>query len=94
MKQYELMTIYKIELGDQKAKELSQKVSEVLKASGAEIVKNEFWGKRKFAYEIRNKTEGYYDLFKISADPSSLNKLKTKLNLLTDIVRYLVTAQR
>lgn len=93
MQQYELMTIYKLELGDQGAKDLSKKVSDLVTSVGGKIVKADFWGKRKFAYEIKHASEGYYDILSFELSNESTQKLKSKLNLLTDIVRYLITAK-
>ncbi|HOD01122.1 MAG TPA: 30S ribosomal protein S6 [bacterium] len=91
---YEMMTIYKNELGEEGAKALSGKVSEILSSMGAKDVKNDFWGRRKFAYEINHNTEGFYDVFTFEIDSSVIKNLKEKLNLINGLVRYLVTAQK
>jgi small subunit ribosomal protein S6 len=93
MKQYELMTIYKNEVGDDGAKDLSKKVQDTVTSLSGKVVKNDFWGKRKFAYEIKHNKEGYYDVFALETEDSSFaEKLKGKLNLLNGLVRYLITA--
>ena len=89
---YELMTIGKIDLGDQKAKSLSQKIQDNVTAVGGKIGKSDFWGKRKFAYPIRHDTEGYYSIVQFELDPSGINELKTRLNLEEGLVRYIITA--
>lgn len=92
MKQYEIMTIYKLELGEQGAKDLSSKVQEAITANDGEIKAANFWGKRKFAYEIKHATEGFYDVINFNLEPSKLKKFEGKLKVMTGIVRYLVTA--
>ncbi len=92
MKNYEIMTIYKSNLGDQAAKDLSTKVQEAVTVLGGTISKANFWGKRKFAYELDKEKEGYYDVVNFELDPASMAKLKTKLKLLDGLVRYLITA--
>ena len=87
------MTIYKAEVGDQGAKDLSLKVQELIASSEGKITKAHFWGKRKFAYEIKNKQEGYYDVINFELSSDKISKLKTKLNMLNGLVRYLITAQ-
>ena len=94
MKKYELMTIYNVELGDAGAKELSAKVAEVIKSLKGNILKTDFWGKRKFAYEIKKASEGYYDIISFEMESSEIKKFKTKLNLVNGLVRYLITAQK
>jgi small subunit ribosomal protein S6 len=93
MKQYEIMAIYKAELGEQGAKTLSEKVKSLIESISGKVTKNDYWGKRKFTYEIKHQTEGYYDVMNFEFDSAELAKLKTKLNQLTEVVRYLITAK-
>jgi small subunit ribosomal protein S6 len=90
---YEMMTIYKITLGDQGSKDLSSKVQELVTSFGGKVLEQNFWGKRKLSYEIKHDTEGYYDVIVFELEPSAVTKLKGKLNLLSGLVRYLVTAK-
>jgi small subunit ribosomal protein S6 len=91
---YEIMTIYRNDLGEEGAKNLSNSISEVLDSVGAKDIKNDFWGRRKFAYEIDKSTEGFYDVFTFECDSSVVKKLREKLNLLNGLMRYLITAQK
>ncbi|MFC1700508.1 30S ribosomal protein S6 [Patescibacteria group bacterium] len=89
---YELMTIYKADLGESKAKDLSKKISELITSLNGSVLENNYWGRRKFAYEIKHNTEGFYDVFVFDIESSNVNQLKTKLNLESGLVRYLVSA--
>ena len=93
LKQYEIMTIYKIDLGDQAAKDLSTKTQELITSMEGKVIKSQFWGRRKFAYEIKGKQEGYYDVINFEIDSDKISKLKGKLNLLNGLLRYLISAQ-
>ena len=93
MKPYEIMTIYKIDLGDQAAKDLSSKTQEMITSMEGKIVKAQFWGKRRFSYEIKGKQEGYYDVINFEMDSDKISKFKSKLNMLNGLLRYLITAQ-
>ena len=79
MRSYELMTIANISLGDEKAKEVSKEIQEFISSNKGTISKADFWGKRKFAYEIKGAKEGYYDVLHFELDPAVLEKLKTKI---------------
>jgi len=87
------MTIYKIDLGEDKAKELSKKISDLITSFDGKILENNFWGKRKFAYEINKKTEGFYDVTVFEMEKDKVINFKSKLNLEEGLVRYLVCAQ-
>jgi small subunit ribosomal protein S6 len=91
---YEMMTIYKIALGEQGSKDLSSKLQELIISNGGKVLEQNFWGKRKLSYEIKHDTEGYYDVIVFELEPSAVTKFKGKLNLLSGLVRYLVTAQK
>lgn len=89
---YEIMIITKIDIGEEKAKEVSKNIQDLISSLNGKVESSDFWGKRKFAYPIKHDTEGYYEVvnFELSAD--KIDTLKTKLNLMQDVVRYLVTA--
>lgn len=87
------MTIAKSELTDQGAKELATQVQDLIKSFDGKIIKDDFWGKRKLAYEIKHDSEGYYDVVTFELSSEALLKFKQKLNLVPNILRYLVTAK-
>ena len=60
---YELMTIYKNDLGEEGAQNLSSKIKEIIESMDGKEIQNDFWGRRKFAYEIEHNNEGFYDVF-------------------------------
>lgn len=93
MKQYELMTIYKISLGEESAKKISSNIAALVVSLGGSVVESNFWGKRKFAYEIKPDKEGFYDVATIKLSPEKIETLKTKMSLMTEVIRYLVTAK-
>ena len=92
MQEYEMMTIYDADLGETKAKELSKKVQGFVTELKGRVGKTDFWGKRKFAFEINHKQEGFYEVVELELASSSLQNLKQKLNLTKGLVRYLITA--
>lgn len=93
MEQYEIMTIAKIALGEAGYKDLSKKIQELIKSLGGKVLKTDHWGKRKLAYEIKHETEAFYDVMEFELDSKSIDELKSKLNLMDDIIRYLITAK-
>lgn len=92
MKKYELMTIGKIDLGEKEAKNLSQKIQDEITSLSGVVGKVDNWGKRKFAYQIKHDTEGFYTVIQFEMDSANLNILKNKLNLSQGLVRYIVSA--
>ena len=55
------------------------------------LVRNvERWGRRRLAYEIDDRTEGYYVVVSFSAEPAAQAELERKLNLADEVLRYKV----
>ena len=76
---YEIMTITKIEIGEDKAKEVSTNIQELINSLNGKVESTEFWGKRKFAYPIKHSTEGYYDVINFEIEADKISELKTLL---------------
>lgn len=91
MKKYELMTITDLDLGEDGARDLSNEIKDIISSLKGKVLDSDFWGKRKFAYKIKNKTEGFYEVMEFEIKPEELNPFKKKLNLQEKLVRYLIT---
>ena len=93
MRNYELITIIKASLGDEKAKAVSKEIQDLIVANKGTVAKADFWGKRKFAYEIKRDKEGYYDVIEFQLDPEFISKIKSKIKLMDSITWYLITVK-
>ncbi|MBQ6173451.1 MAG: 30S ribosomal protein S6 [Clostridia bacterium] len=90
MNRYELTYIIDAMLEETARKELIEKVSALIAANGGEIEKvDETWGKRRLAYPIDHKTEGYYVLVTMSAPGEAISELERNLRINDSILRYL-----
>lgn len=88
MRSYEMVVILESELEDHKT--VSEEVAEVVRGLGAEVEKIDLWGKKKFAYPIEKKTEGFYILYTFKLDPAQVKELERLLSLKTQIIRHMV----
>ena len=91
MKAYEVMIIYKSDQAEEGAKKASEEVKGVITTLKGEVTDDTWWGKRKFAYEIKHATEGFYEVINFNLAPEKQDNLKKKFNLNPSIVRYLIT---
>ncbi len=88
---YELIYIIDTALDEEARKALVTRVSETIAQNGGEIEAVEEWGKRRLAYEINDKPDGYYVLLKYSANPEVPKEIERILEISDDILRYLTT---
>src|SRR3954451_13847921 len=65
-----------------------KRIAEHVQGGRGEIKTTERWGRRRFAYEIDHKTEGYYIVFEVLAEGGALDDLERQLRLADDIVRH------
>ncbi len=87
------MTIANVSLGEEKAKTFSKDIQNLITTQKGSIAKADFWGKRKFAFEVKGQKEGFYDVISFEMEPLLLDKVVGKVKLMDGIIRYLVTAQ-
>jgi small subunit ribosomal protein S6 len=66
------------------------RATQLLSARGATVGKVDRWGKRRFAYEVRHRSEGYYVLIDILAEPAAVSDLDRMLGLADDVIRHKV----
>ena len=60
--------------------------------NGSDVVVDE-WGKRRLAYAIDYKTEGYYVLMSFTSEPSFPKELDRKLRITDGIMRSLIVCK-
>lgn len=91
MNRYELTYIIDAALEETARKELIEKVSALIAANGGEVEKvDETWGKRRLAYAINYKTEGWYVLVTFKAPAELPKELERNLEIYDSVIRYLV----
>jgi small subunit ribosomal protein S6 len=88
---YELMYIIDAQLEDDRIAEMVGKFKELIEANGTVNELDEM-GKRKLAYLIDDKPEGYYVLVKFTSAPQFPSELDRVLKITDGIMRSLITA--
>ena len=90
MNQYEVMYVIDAALEDGARVELINRFSELVKKNGGEIDRVDEWGKRRLAYAINYKTEGWYVLVTFKAPAELPRELERNLEIYESVIRYLV----
>ena len=89
---YEGMFIVSLANGEEAAKATVNKFTGLITAN-AEVIQIDEWGKRRLAYTIDYKTEGYYTLVEFEADPSFIKELNRVYNITEGLMRSIVIAK-
>ena len=86
---YECLFVVDVTNGDDVVKAKVEKFTGKI-AANAEIVEVNEWGKRRLAYPINDKSEGYYVIVTFKAEPSFIAEIERRFNIDETIMRYLV----
>ena len=86
---YEAMFIVDVEAGEEATKAVVKKFTDRI-AKYAEIVEVCEWGKRRLAYPINDKPEGYYTVVTFKSEPKFPAELERRFNIDERVMRSLV----
>lgn len=93
MAEYEMMMVVDPFLEDTEHQSQVEKAQELIKKAGGNITKVDPWGKRRLAYPINKKLEGYYALISFDGTPegAAIAEMERVLRLDEKIMRIMVT---
>ena len=86
---YECLFVVDTTNGDDAVKAKVEKFTGKI-AANAEFVEVNEWGKRRLAYPINDKLEGYYVIVTFKAEPAFIAEIERRFNIDETIMRYLV----
>ncbi len=88
MRVYELMIIFDSDLDDSGIQQMLNRVNEMIAAGKGKVATTDRWGRRRFAYEINHKQEGYYVVLEIVTEAVNLHDLDRFLRIADQVVRH------
>jgi small subunit ribosomal protein S6 len=89
VREYEVIIIYEAGLSDEALEAQVESLKGFLTREEAELLEVQKWGKRRLAYEIKKKREGFYVLFRVTGKPSLIQALDRHLKFAEVVLRYL-----
>lgn len=91
MRNYELAYIADPELDEEQLSALDERVKSLIEDAEGTLVKVDRWGKRKLAYPIDKRSEGYYVIVEAQLPPAAGSSIERNLRLNEQIMRFLIT---
>ena len=89
MKEYELTVLIHPDLEADLDKALD-KVKSLITDNGGEIIKEDNWGKKKLAYQIRREDFAVYVYMEVNLPADAPLKISNTLNITDEVLRYLL----
>ncbi len=93
MRKYESMLVFDPELTEEQAVKENQIFLDLVKEEGGEVLETAKWGKRKLAYEIKKKREGYYFVNNYNLDPLKIDEIERHLRISEIVLRYNILSE-
>ena len=88
---YEIAVIFHPDLDDDGLAAQVERVEGLVAADDGSVVSTTRWGKRRLAYEIRKKREGYYYFWYAALPASAPQEIERNLRLNEEVMRFMLT---
>jgi small subunit ribosomal protein S6 len=90
MRPYEVMIIFDADLEEETIRAAIGRYVQLIESRGAEPGHADYWGKRRFAYELKHRWEGYYVVLQARSEPPAMDELHRVLSLADEVIRHKV----
>lgn len=87
---YEVMLIVIPELDEEQVESTVGRFRTIIERTGGEVSDVNNWGRRKLAYEIGHRADGFYYVMEFTAGERTLPELKRILRVSDDILRHMI----
>lgn len=91
---YDLMLLLSSDAPDERKTRILSAVESAISSGGGSVERNDDWGRRPMAYEIRHRPEAEYHLLQFQAPPSVIEELSHTLRITDGVVRHRIIKVR
>lgn len=89
-RKYELMAILSGDLTEADFEKAFSELRQTLKENAKDVIYEESWGRRDFAYRVKKQKRGYYVIFDFNATPQNISELRATIKLNPHVLRHLL----
>ena len=89
MRTYEIIFIIK-PLEEEETNAVIEKFAKLIAANGGKVEKEEQWGKKHLAYEIKGEQDGFYVLFNVSSEPECVKECDRVMKITDEILKHMI----
>ena len=90
MDTYEAMLIVIPELDEEQVENTISRFQTIIERTGGGVGNVNHWGRRKLAYEIDYRADGFYVVMEFNAGERTLGELKRILRVSDDVLRHMI----
>lgn len=89
MRKYEIIFIVK-SLEEEATNNVIERFEKLIAANGGKIDKEDRWGKKRLAYEIKKEAEGFYVIFYVTCEPACVNECDRVMKITDEILKHMI----
>lgn len=87
---YELMVVLDPTLETETVEQNLDRFADLINKTEGKVKGIDKWGRRKLAYEIKRRLEGFYAVFDFQATPATLEELRRVLKISDPVLRHMI----
>lgn len=87
-REYETVVVLPADLPDEAGQEVFGRLTEIVEKAGGSVLRQDGWGKKKFAYDVRNNSRGNYLVFHYAAPSDTVFAVERHLRNSDVVVRF------
>jgi small subunit ribosomal protein S6 len=91
--EYEILLLLDPDVSEERQNEIVTRIRETVERGGGAWDRHDVWGRRKLAYEIAHKPEGFYHLLLFSTTPDVLDEITRVLRITDGVLRHMAVRQ-
>ena len=92
MRKYELIFIVK-PMEEEATNAVIEKFVKLIQTNGGTIDKEDRWGKKRLAYEIKGCQEGFYVLLNITAAPACVAECDRVMKITDELLKHMIVRE-
>ena len=86
---YETIFITPPELSEDDVEKVITDVKDIFASRGAEVERIERWGRRRLAYPVKRRDEGWYVLLQVMGSGDAVQEVERRLRINDNVIKYL-----
>ncbi|MGH7881853.1 MAG: 30S ribosomal protein S6 [Candidatus Dormibacteraceae bacterium] len=90
LRDYEILFILRPDLDEAQLGDSAAEVESLIVNLGGKVRKRDIWGRRKLAFEVGSRSEGYYVLTDFELEPEQVPELESSLKISESVFRQLI----
>ena len=87
---YELGFIFNPEVSEEQSRSILERIQQIVTNHDGQVVRVNQWGRRRLAYPIEHKRDGFYVFIDMILTPETVSELDRTLKVTEEVLRHII----